>query len=175
MTARPRRKPSTTAIAPAIEPLILVVRGQRVMIDADLASLYGVPTKALNQAVRRNADRFPPDFVFRLSQNEKKEVVTNCDHLGHLRFSSTRPYAFTEHGAIMAASVLNSPRAVATSVDVVRAFVRLRGVLASHKELVRRVDELESRYDGPFKVVFDALRGLMAPPGTKPKRKIGFV
>jgi hypothetical protein len=92
-----------------------------------------------------------------------------------LRFSSTRPYAFTEHGAIMAASVLNSPRAVATSVYVVRAFVRLREMISSHRELSRRLDELESRYDGQFKVVFDALRGLMTPPETKPKRKIGFV
>jgi hypothetical protein len=175
MTPRSRRKPSTEAIAPAIESLILLVRGQRVMIDADLARVYGVSTKALNQAVRRNADRFPPDFIFRLSQNEKKEVVTNCDHLGHLRFSSTLPYAFTEHGSIMAASVLNSPRAVATSVYVVRAFVRLREMVSSHRELIRRLDELEARYDGQFKVVFDALRGLMAPPDAKPRRKIGFV
>lgn len=175
MASRSQGKPSTNAIAPAIEPLILVVRGQRVMVDADLARVYGVSTKALNQAVRRNADRFPPDFVFRLSPSEKKEVVTNCDHLGPLRFSSTRPHAFTEHGTIMAASVLNSPRAVATSVYVVRAFVRLREMVSSHRELARRLDELEARYDGQFKVVFDALRGLMAPPEAKPKRKIGFV
>lgn len=145
------------------------------MIDADLARLYGVPTKALNQAVRRNVERFPADFVFRLSKPETNGVVTNCDHLGHLRFSSALPYAFTEHGAIMAASVLNSPRAVAMSVYVVRAFVRLRELTATHRELVRRVDEIERRYDGPFRVVFDAIRRLMEPPEPKPKRKIGFV
>jgi hypothetical protein len=92
-----------------------------------------------------------------------------------LRFSSTLPYAFTEHGAIMAASVLNSPRAVATSVYVVRAFVRLREMISSHRDLIRRLDELEARYDGQFKVVFDAIRRLMAPPEAKPKRRIGFV
>ena len=108
MAARSHRKSSTAVSAPDVESVILLVRGQRVMIDADLARLYGVPTKALNQAVRRNAGRFPADFVFRLSQQEKSEVVTNRDHLGHLRFSSTLPYAFTEHGAIMAANVLNS-------------------------------------------------------------------
>jgi len=143
------------------------------MIDADLAELYGVPTKALNQALKRNRDRFPPDFGFRLSRSEKIEVVTNCDHLARLKYSPSVPYAFTEHGAIMAANVLNSPRAVAMSVHVVRAFVRLREVIASHKELVKRLDELEGRYDEQFKVVFDAIRQLMAPP--EPKRKIGFV
>lgn len=175
MATRSSRKPAHLAVAPPAESLILLVRGQRVVIDADLARLYGVPTKALNQAVRRNAERFPGDFVFRLSKREKNEVVTNCDHLGHLRFSPALPYAFTEHGAIMAASVLNSPRAVSMSVYVVRAFVRLRELLSSHRELVKRVDELETRYDGQFKVVFDAIRRLMAPPEPKPKRRIGFV
>jgi hypothetical protein len=175
MATRARRKPLPNAIAPRIESLILVVRGQRVMVDADLAALYGVPTKALNQAVRRNRDRFPADFVLRLSEREKNELVTNCDHLRRLRFSSTLPYVFTEHGAIMAANVLNSPRAVEMSVHVVRAFVRLREMIASHKALVKRLDELEARYDEQFKVVFDAIRRLMAPPEAKPKRKIGFV
>ena len=145
------------------------------MIDADLAHLYGVPTKALNQAMRRNATRFPADFAFRLSKAEKAEVVANCDHLRRLRFSPTLPYAFTEHGAIMAANVLNSPRAVAMSVRVVRAFVHLREMIASHKDLAKRLDELEARYDGQFRVVFNAIRQLMAPPEAKPKRKIGFV
>jgi hypothetical protein len=175
MAARSQRKSSTAVSAPRVESVILLVRGQRVMIDADLARLYGVPTKALNQAVRRHAGRFPADFVFRLSKQEKSEVVTNRDHLGPLRFSSTLPYAFTEHGAIMAANVLNSPRAVEMSVHVVRAFVRLREVIASHEELVERVNDLEERYDEQFKGVFDAIRQLMAPPEAKPKRKIGFV
>lgn len=145
------------------------------MIDADLAELYGVPTKALNQALKRNQDRFPSDFGFRLSRSEKIEVVTNCDHLARLKYSPSVPYAFTEHGAIMAANVLNSSRAVKMSVHVVRAFVRLREMIASHKELVKRLDDLEGRYDEQFKVVFDAIRQLMAPPEPKPKRKIGFV
>jgi hypothetical protein len=174
MATRTRRDSSLDAAAPRIESLILVVRGQRVMIDADLARLYGVPTKALNQAVRRNISRFPSDFVFRLSKREKGEVVTNCDHLRAVRFSPTLPYAFTEHGAIMAANVLNSPRAVSMSVYVVRAFVRLREMVSSHRELAKRVDELEARYDAQFKVVFDAIRRLMAPPEPGPKRKIGF-
>jgi hypothetical protein len=136
------------------------------MIDADLAALCGAPTKRLNEQVKRNARRFPEDSCFRLTAAEKSEV---------LAFSSSLPNAFTEHGAIMAANVLNSPRAVEMSVHVVRAFVRLREVLASHRELVKRVDELEAQYDGQFKVVFDAIHRLMAPPETKPKRRIGFV
>lgn len=154
---------------------ILLVRGQRVLIDADLASLYGVTTKVLNQAVKRNAERFPDDFAFRLTAGEKQVVVTNRDHLRRLRFSSTLPYAFTEHGAIMAANVLNSPAAVRASVQVVRAFVQLRDMIASHRALAKRLDELEARYDRQFKVVFDAIRELMTPPEPKPRRRIGFV
>ena len=115
------------------------------MVDADLAELYGVPTKALNQAVKRNQERFLEDFMFRLSRAEKDEVVTNCDHLAKLRFSSVLPHAFTEHGAIQAANVLNSPRAVEMSVHVVRAFVRLREMIGSHKELAGKLDELERK------------------------------
>jgi len=152
---------------------IVLLRGQKVMLDRDLADLYGVPTKRFNEQVKRNLTRFPGDFMFQLTESEKSEVVTNCDHLARLKYSPSVPYAFTEHGAIMAANVLNSPRAVAMSVHVVRAFVRLREVIASHKELVKRLDELEGRYDEQFKVVFDAIRQLMAPP--EPKRKIGFV
>ena len=113
------------------------------MIDADPAALYGVPTKRLNEQVRRNAGRFPEDFCSQLSPAEKAEVVANCDHLARLKFSPSLPYAFTGHGAIMAANVLNSARAVKMSVHVVRAFVRLRELIASHKELVKRLDELE--------------------------------
>src|SRR5262249_499805 len=100
----------------AIEPRILLIRGQKVMLDLDLAALYGTSTKALNQAVKRNAGRFPPEFMFRLTKPEKQEVVTNCDHLQRLKFSPALPYAFTEHGAIMVASVLNTPRAIEVSV-----------------------------------------------------------
>ena len=105
-----KRAPAEVVPVDQIEPCILLIRGQRVMLDADLAGLYGTTTKAINQAVRRNPERFPADFRFELSAAEKQEVVTNCDHLARLRFSRTLPYAFTEHGAIMAASVLNTPR-----------------------------------------------------------------
>jgi hypothetical protein len=156
-----------------IERSILHRRGHKVMIDADLARLYGVGTKALNQAVKRNKERFLEDFMFQLTKREKTEVVTNCDHLGRLKFSPTLPYAFTEHGALMLANVLNSEVAVRASVQVVRAFVRLREVLGAHKALARRLAELEKKYDSQFKVVFDAIRQLMEPAKPKPRR-IGF-
>jgi hypothetical protein len=143
------------------------------MLDADLADLYGVPTKALNQAVKRNADRFPSDFMFQLTEIEKTEVVTNCDHLRKLKYSPVLPHAFTEHGAIMLASVLNSRAAVQASIQVVKAFVRIRALLASHRELSRKVDALEKRYDARFKVIFEAIRRLMEPE-VKTRKKIGF-
>jgi hypothetical protein len=156
-----------------IERAILSIRGEKVMLDSDLAELYGVSTGALNQAVKRNLGRFPPDFMFQLTATEKTEVVTNCDHLIQLRYSPHLPYAFTEHGALMLANVLNSERAAQTSVMVVRAFVRLRQMLASNAELARKLAALENKYDAQFKVVFDAIRQLMSPP-AKPKREIGF-
>ena len=174
MAARSRGSPALLAIE-AIASRIITLRDERVLLDADLAALYGVRTKSLNQAVKRNAARFPRDFVFRLTPEEKTEVVTNCDHLARLRFSPNLPYAFSEHGAIMAANLLNSSRAIETSVQVVRAFVRLRQMIASNKELARRLDELEARYDRQFKAVFDAIRELMTPPPAKPRRRIGFL
>ena len=158
-----------------IESRIVLVRGQRVMLDVDLAALYGVATKRLNEQFKRNAARFPKDFCFQLSALEKEKVVANCDHLVRIKFSPSRPYAFTEHGAIMAANVLNSGRAVEMSVLVVRAFVRLREMVASHRALAKRLDELEMRYDHQFKGVFDAIRRLMQPPEPKAKGRIGFV
>ena len=143
------------------------------MLDADLARLYGVSTKRFNEQVKRNRRRFPKRFMFRLTAEEKAEVVANCDHLKNLKFSPVLPYAFTEHGAIMAANVLNSERAIEASVYVVRAFVRLRALIASNKDLAKRLDELEKKYDAQFKVVFDAIRELMTPPETK-RRRIGF-
>lgn len=157
-----------------IERAIFLIRGQKVMLDADLAELYGVLTKVLNQAVKRNKERFPVDFMFQLTKEEKDEVVTNCDHLKRLKFSPTLPHAFTEHGAIMLATILNSPVAVQSSIQVVRAFVRLRQMLASNAELARKLDSLERKYDAQFKVVFDAIRQLMTPPEPKRKR-IGFI
>ena len=138
--------------------------------------LYGVPTKALNQAVKRNRDRFPADFMFRLTKDEKTEVVTNCDHLQKLKFSPVLPYAFTEHGAVMLASVLNSKKAVQVSVHVVRAFVKLREILSMHPEIARKLTELERnvvRHDARIQSLFEAIRQLMADPGGK-QRRIGF-
>ena len=152
---------------------ILTIRGHRVMVDTDLAEIYGVPTRALNQAIKRNTVRFPEDFAFRLTSEEKTELVTNCDRFARLKHSTAFPLVFTEHGAIMAASVLNSTRAIEASVYVVRAFVKMREVLATHKELVRRLDEMEGKYDRQFKVVFDAIRALMEPPKI-PRRRVGF-
>ncbi|MBK5102463.1 MAG: ORF6N domain-containing protein, partial [Desulfobacteraceae bacterium] len=150
-----------------------LIHGQKVILDADLAKLYGVTTKRLNQQVKRNRDRFPEDFMFQLTTEEKAEVVANCDHLSRLKFSPAFPYAFTEHGAIMAASVLNTPRAIEASIFVVRAFVKLREMLATHKELERKLIPLEETYDEQFKVVFEAIRALMSPP-EKPRKPIGF-
>ena len=156
-----------------IERAILLIRGEKVMLDTDLAVIYGVSTKALNQAVKRNITRFPADFMFQLTEAEKAEVVTNCDHLARIKFSPHLPYAFSEHGAFMLANVLNSERAKQTSVQVVRAFIRLRQMLASNAELARKMDSLEKKYDAQFKVVFDAIRQLTFLPVTK-RREIGF-
>jgi phage regulator Rha-like protein len=143
------------------------------MIDADLAMLYDIPTKVLKQAVKRNIDRFPEDFLFLLTEDEKLEVVTNCDHLKNLKFSAYLPYAFTEHGVLMLANVLNSQRAVQVSLQIVRTFVRLRQLLSSNVELARKLEALEKKYDEQFRVVFEAIRQLLIPP-DKPKRPIGF-
>ncbi len=159
-----------------IEKTILLIRGQKVIIDADLAELYGVTTKRLNEQVRRNRSRFPEDFIFQLTTEEKSEVVAICDHLSKLKFSKTLPYAFTEHGAIMAASILNTPRAIETSIFVVRVFVKLREMLATHKELAQKLLDLEKRFEGhdeQIQTIFEAIRQLMAPPDKKVK-KIGF-
>jgi hypothetical protein len=156
-----------------IERSIILVRGEKVMLDLDLASIYGVTTKRLNEQVKRNVTRFPSDFMFQLTETEKTEVVANCDRLARLKFSPHLPYAFTEHGALMLANVLNSERAAQTSVQVVRAFVKLRQMLATNAELARKLAAMEKKYDAQFKVVFDAIRQLMSPP-EKPKREIGF-
>ncbi|WP_235914294.1 ORF6N domain-containing protein [Rugamonas rivuli] len=172
-----------------IESRILLIRGQKVMIDIDLAELYGVPTKRLNEQVKRNQERFPADFMFQLTATEKQEVVANCDHLAKLKFSKSLPYAFTEHGAIQAANVLASPQAIETGVYVVRVFVHLRELVTSNKELALRLDELENKTDlmslkqdafehntrVQLKQIIDTLRELMTPPPTVPKRPIGFV
>ena len=159
-----------------IQLSILIIRSERVILDTDLALLYGVATKRLNEQVRRNRKRFPEDFVFQLSKAEKDEVVANCDHLQKLKFSSTLPYAFTEHGAIMAANVLNSDRAVEASVQVVRAFVQLRNLVSSHKEIAAELAKVEvhvAKHDKEIRLIFEAIRQLMMPSAKKPSR-IGF-
>ena len=159
---------------------ILFIRAQRVMLDADLAELYGVPTKRLNEQVKRNQNRFPEDFMFRLTRAEvealnRSQIATGSQKHRDPRFP---PFAFTEHGAIQAANVLNSPRAAEMGVHVVRAFVRMREVLATHKELARKLAALEQRIDSQDETIVEilaAIRQLMAPPEPKKKRPIGFV
>ena len=166
-----------TSLVPVerIERAILSIRGEKVMLDNDLAELYGVETRVLNQAVKRNASRFPMDFMFQLGAGEvfklnRSQIVTGSQRHRDPRFP---PYAFTEHGALMLANVLNSERAALTSVQVVRAFLRLRQMLASNVELSRKLSALEKKYDAQFKIIFDAIRQLMTPPEPK-RREIGF-
>jgi len=169
-----------SSIIPAdrIEQTILLIRGEKVILDIDLAELYGVETKRLNEQIRRNLGRFPPDFLFQLSEEEysnlKSHFATSRSGWGGRR---KLPYAFTEHGAIMAASVLNTPRAVEMSVFIVRAFVRLRNFLAAHKDLAEKLAELERKlasHDEQIVAIIDAIKCLMAPPGKADKRRIGF-
>lgn len=155
-----------------IELSILTLRGQRILLASDLAQLYGVETKMLMQAVKRNIDRFPLDFMFQLDkeewQNLRSQIVTS--NRGGTRYA---PYAFTEQGVSMLSSVLRSERAVQVNIEIMRAFVRLRRMLAEHRDLAQRLDELEQRYDKQFSAVFDAIRQLMLPP-SQAKRPIGF-
>jgi hypothetical protein len=178
----------SAVLVPRIEGRIQVVRGLRVMIDVDLAALYGVPTKRLNEQVKRNRDRFPADFLFQLTPEEKAEVVANCDHLQKLKFSKVLPYAFTEHGAIQAANVLASSQAVEMGIYVVRAFVHLREAASVHADLAKRLNDLEMKTESlelshdtfsrntrlQLKQLLEAVRELMVPPDP-PKRPIGFV
>ena len=161
-----------------IETLILTIRGQKVILDIDLAQLYGVPTKALNQAIKRNNERFPKDFLFRLTEKERNEVVTNCDHLAHLKFSPNLPYAFTEHGALMAANVLNSKKAVAISVYLVRAFIQMREQLATNTTVLKRLAEIDKtllQHDATLRDLYQKLLPLLQPvPPPAPRRKIGY-
>jgi hypothetical protein len=174
--------------AERIDNAILEIRGRKVMLSHDLAALYGVSTKAFNQAVKRNADRFPPDFMFQLTREEAQSLrsqFVTLNGVGSRSQSATLkrgehikylPYAFSEHGAVMAATILSTPRAVEVSVFVVRAFVRLSRVAADYRRLALRMAELEAKFashDKNFQVVFDALRKLMRPPERK-KRRIGF-
>ncbi len=149
------------------------------MVDADLAQLYGVPTKVLVQAVKRNPARFPSDFMFSITEQElailKSQIVTSSPASRNWGGRRTKPYAFTEQGVAMLSSVLKSERAVQVNVEIMRAFVRLRELIGHNRDLTRRLNDLESKYDRQFKAVFDAIRELMAPPAPQPKRRIGFV
>ncbi len=162
-----------------IESVIIVARGHRVLLAADLARIYGVETRVLNQAVKRNGEKFPKDFMFRLTRDEAESLVRSRSQSVILKRGQNikfLPYVFTEHGAIMAANVLNSPHAVQMSVFVIRAFVRLRHVVTTHKALAGKLAELEqivASHDGHIKTLFDAIRQLMEPPTSK-SRRIGF-
>ena len=165
---------SSSGIPPErIERRILLIRGQKVMLSTDLAELYGVAPKVLVQAVKRNRERFPGDFMFQLTKAElanlKSQFVTSS--WGGARRAT--PYAFTEQGVAMLSSVLRSPRAVQVNIAIMRAFVKLREIIASHHDLARRLEEMESHYDAQFRAVFDAIRELTEPP-EKPHRRIGF-
>jgi hypothetical protein len=167
-------KDSSLIPAERIEKAIYFIRGEKVMLDSDLASLYGVETKAVNRAAKRNLKRFPSDFMFQLTSEElaalKYQIGTSKEGRGGRRY---RPYAFTEQGVAMLSSVLSSERAVLVNVEIMRAFVNLRRMLASNAELSRRFAELESKYDRKFGVVFEAIRQLMSPPLTA-RKQIGF-
>ena len=157
-----------------IEGKIYLVRSKKVMLDSDLAELYNVETKVLLQAVKRNKDRFPEDFMFQLDKKEfevlRSQFVTSNKGRGGRRF---KPYAFTEQGVAMLSSVLNSKRAVMVNIQIMRTFTKLREMIESHKDLKRKIEDMEKKYDGQFKLVFDAIKYLIEPE-IKPKRKIGF-
>ena len=157
---------------------ILTLRGLPVMMDADLARLYGVLTKRLNEQVKRNIDRFPEDFAFRLTAEEKQQVVANCAPLANLKFAKSLPWAFTEHGALMAANVLNSTEAVKMSVFIVRAFVKQREVLLTNATILKRLAEIDKSllvHDHALRDIYQKLLPLLQPPPAPPKRRIGFI
>ena len=184
VSPKPHQLSVTTEV---IERRIYLIRDQKVMLDSDLAELYKVETRVFNQAVKRNLHRFPADFMFQLT-DEKVEslrsqiVISNEAESLRSQFATSKkgrggrryaPYAFTEQGVAMLSSVLNSERAIEVNIAIMRAFVKLREVLATHRDLARKLEEMEKKYDAQFRVVFDAIRELMKPP-TAPRRKIGF-
>lgn len=156
-----------------VAQVILYIRNQKVILDTDLARIYGVQTKRLNEQVKRNKDRFPSDFMFKLTDDELQEVVANCDHLKNLKYSNTTPNAFTEHGALMLSSVLHTSSAVETSLYIVRAFVKLRELLSSHESLERKIHDLEAKYEKNFTIIFEALKQLLIHE-SKPRKRIGY-
>lgn len=161
-----------------IESKIFLIRGQKVMIDRDLAELYGVETKYLNRQVRRNIERFPKEFMSKLTKQEKNELVTICHHLADLKFSYQLPYAFTEHGVAMLASILKSKVAVKISIFIIKTFVKLRQILSTHKELAHIIKDLERRvgdHDVQILALFKSINKLLEPPPDLPRKRIGFI
>ncbi|MEA3476974.1 MAG: ORF6N domain-containing protein [Bacteroidota bacterium] len=170
-------KPGSIIPVESIQQRIFEIRKLKIIVDTDLANFYGVETKRLNEQVKRNPDRFPEDFIFQLTENEKAELVANCDHLTKLKYSSSLPYAFTEHGAIMAASVLNTKRAAEVSVFIVRAFVALRQSVLEYKEIIQRLTDLENKtstQDKDITAIIQAIRQLAEPEPVPKDRRIGF-
>jgi len=155
---------------------ILFIRGKKVMIDKDIAQLYSVSTKRLNEQVKRNKNRFPEDFMFQLTVREKEEVVANCDHLSNIKFSNALPFAFTEFGAVMLASVLNSQRAIEVNIQIVRIFIRIREMILTQKDILLKLEVLErksNKHDKDIQLIFEALKKLCTPP-PEPRQRIGF-
>jgi len=180
-TTMNKPKPASPSVpAKPIDSLILTIRGQKVLLDSDLAELYGVPTKRLNEAVKRNAERFPPDFRFQLTQEEAESANCSRSQTATLKRGQNikyLPHVFTEHGAIMAATVLNSPEAVSMSVFVVRAFVQMREHILANTDVLKRLAEIDKtllKHDRSLQIIWQEIQPLLTPPPAAPKRKIGF-
>ncbi len=164
-----------------IENKILLIKGHKIMLDRDLAELYGVKPIRLREQVKRNKRRFPDDFMFQLSKKETKELIANCDRFKTIKHSAFNPYVFTEQGVAMLSSVLNSERAIIVNIQIMRAFTRLREMMIAHKDIRRKIEDMEKKYaaqskkyDYQFEAVFEAIKKLLEPPQEKPKKKIGF-
>jgi len=165
----------------SISSLIYIIRGEKVMLDFDLATLYGVETRTLKQAVRRNIKRFPDDFMFVLNAREWNEVITNCDNLGTVKFSPSRPFAFTEQGVAMLSSVLNSERAISVNIQIIRVFTRMRTMIESHKDILKKLEMLEKKdieLDEKVTLIFEYLKELeqskQEETDFKKRKRIGF-
>jgi len=156
-----------------IKSKIYLIRGKKVMFDSDLAELYGVETRILKQAVKRNIKRFPDDFMFQLTKAERDEVITICDNLKKLKYYPSLPHVFTEQGVSMLSSVLNSERAINVNIQIMRTFTKLREMIENNQELRKKIEDMEKKYDKQFQVVFEAIKHLIIPE-LKPRRKIGF-
>ena len=172
------KKVQSISIVPVeiIQNKIYLIRGQKVMIDADLAALYDVTNKRLKEQIRRNTKRFPEDFMFQLTTEEKNELAANCGQFRSLKHSTTNPYAFTEQGVAMLSSVLNSDRAVEVNIQIIRTFTKLREMMSSHKDFARKIEEMEKKYDHQFKIVFDAIKQILQVKEEENKNRgpIGF-